>query len=113
LPFHIADVLVFFKLFLMVFNNIYLFTFHFSAICDGKIDINTPGGACNVYYGGINFQLTRDKGVVRDSGGTCSSPDGCTNCDTDHGFYSVGPRCESKYFLGKPRKIIRNSSFNI
>ena len=90
-----------------------MFIFHFSAICDGKIDATTRGGACNVYYGGSNYQYTRDKGVVRNSGGTCSSPDGCTNCDTDHGFYSVGPRCESKYFLRKLRRKIRDSKFEI
>ncbi|XP_071123148.1 uncharacterized protein [Mytilus edulis] len=58
------------------------------AICDGKTVFT---GACNKYYPN-DYQKTKDKGIVRSSGGTCSSPDTCTNCND--GFYSNGPYCE-------------------
>ncbi|CAG2251380.1 unnamed protein product [Mytilus edulis] len=58
------------------------------AICDGKTVFT---GACNKYYPN-DYQKTKDKGIVRSSGGFCSSPDTCTNCND--GFYSNGPYCE-------------------
>ena len=61
------------------------------AICDGKTNVN---GACNRYYSN-DYQKIKSTGIERNSGGTCSSPDYCSNCND--GFYSNGPYCDSKH----------------
>lgn len=80
---------------IMTTKNILKYTWYilsFIAICDGKTVFT---GACNKYYPN-DYQKTKDKGIVRSSGGSCSSPDTCTNCND--GFYSNGPYCESKWY---------------
>ncbi|CAC5386465.1 unnamed protein product [Mytilus coruscus] len=57
------------------------------AICDGKTDLND---ACGISYSS-NYQITRDLGNVYHSGGSCSSPNVCTECND--GFYADGPYC--------------------
>ncbi|CAC5360413.1 unnamed protein product [Mytilus coruscus] len=56
------------------------------AICDAKTNLM---GACSIYYSN-DYQKTR-AGIIRSSGGSCTSPDTCTNCKT--GYYSDGPYC--------------------
>ncbi|CAC5360418.1 unnamed protein product [Mytilus coruscus] len=56
------------------------------ALCDGKTNVN---GACNINYG-YDYQKTR-AGYFYSSGGSCTSPDTCTSCNT--GFFSDGPYC--------------------
>ncbi|KAL3841827.1 hypothetical protein ACJMK2_019926 [Sinanodonta woodiana] len=58
------------------------------AICDGKA--STP--ACNIVYSDY-FVKTRNGVIVRNSGGVCSSPDVCTNCND--GFYSDKAYCRA------------------
>ncbi|CAG2233157.1 unnamed protein product [Mytilus edulis] len=56
------------------------------SICDGKTDIT---GACGITYSS-DYQITK-LGNVYHSGGSCSSPNVCTDCTP--GFYSDGPYC--------------------
>ncbi|XP_061181031.1 uncharacterized protein LOC133189645 [Saccostrea echinata] len=59
-----------------------------TAICDDKTD---RSGACTKYYSNDGI-LKRNHPIVRDSGGSCSSPEKCTNCN--NGFYGDGPYCK-------------------
>eukprot|EP00105_Crassostrea_gigas_P033283 XP_011456606.1 PREDICTED: teneurin-3-like [Crassostrea gigas] len=58
------------------------------AICDTKLN---PTGACTLSYTDDKV-LKRDGSVERNSGGSCSSPETCTNCND--GFYGDGPYCK-------------------
>ena len=57
-------------------------------MCDGKI----KDAACNKEYHS-DVIIRRDK-RERHSGGHCTSPNKCTDCN--NGFYSDGPYCQSK-----------------
>ena len=72
----------------------------FSAICDGKIGDD----ACTKNYKDDEI-LKRNGTEVRDSGGNCSSPGNCTNCND--GFYVDGPYCESMYFFPIAKTLIK------
>ena len=82
--------------------------FPFSAICDSKIN---PTGACTLSYSDDRI-LKRDGSVARISGGRCSSPEKCTNCND--GFYGDGPYCKSMYlYIQEIPKLILNRKFLI
>lgn len=81
--------------------------FPFSAICDSKIN---PTGACTLSYSDDRI-LKRDGSVARISGGRCSSPEKCTNCND--GFYGDGPYCKSMYLYIGNTKLILNRKFLI
>ncbi|XP_055997828.1 uncharacterized protein LOC125647098 [Ostrea edulis] len=59
------------------------------AICDGLTDYT--GLACTQNYPDDSIRK-RSGAVVRDSGGSCSSPEICTDCND--GFYGDGPKCK-------------------
>jgi hypothetical protein len=60
------------------------------AICAGLT--NYGGRSCTQHYSSDSIRK-RDGSVVRDSGGSCSAPETCTDCND--GFYGDGPKCKS------------------
>lgn len=61
-----------------------------TAICDGR----SGSEACTTPYGRYPVKL-RSGATIRESGGTCDSPETCSKCAD--GSYSDGPYCRSKY----------------
>ncbi|CAG2203590.1 unnamed protein product [Mytilus edulis] len=58
------------------------------AICDGKTNFN---GACNIYYSDDQIITRSQSSPQRSSGGSCTGPNSCIDCND--GFYSDGPKC--------------------